>query len=339
MILTYKIHHGRDFSVELGKAGQVARYAIDHRTLSSKDVRMFGLKSVISNQILRKYSRNRNARKVSRVKLTVPAQGISFNRERRTISVPSLKFQISYMFRNDFEKINQIEFDHIFAYISVTVPENAMIEPDAYLGVDRNTTGHIAVVGNPETGKVLKLGKRAEHVHKKYRNMRKSLQKKGKYGTVKRTRKRESRIEKDINHTVSKKIVQEAKQNGMGIKLECLNGIREARSGRNFRYSLNSWSFYQLEQMIEYKARLLGVPVVYVDPHNTSRECSVCGQIGNRSGKSFKCQCGHVDHADANASFNIALRPAFEEGTDRLHADRDACKGNTDIPKRQRYER
>jgi putative transposase len=333
MILTYKIRHGRDFSVELEKGRQVAQYAIDHRTFSSKDVKHFGLKSAISNQILRKYSRNWNARKVNRVKLTVPAQGIRFNHEGRTISAPSLKFQISYMFRNDFEKINQIEFDHIFAYISLTVPENAMIKPDAYLGIDRNTTGHIAVVGNPKTGKVLKLGKRAEHVHKKYRNMRKNLQKKGKYRKAKRTKKRESRIEKDINHNVSKKIVQEAKQNGMGIKLEYLKGIREVRSGRNFRYSLNSWSFYQLEQMIEYKARLLGVPVVYVDPHNTSRECSVCGQIGNRSGKSFKCQCGHVDHADANASFNIALRPAFEEGIDRLYADRDACKRNTDIPK------
>ena len=339
MILTYKIRHGRDFSVELGKARQVAQYGIDHRTLSSKDVKQFGLKSVISNQILRKYSRNRNARKVNRVKLTVPAQGIRFNHEGRTISVPSLEFDVNYLFRNDFEKINQIEFDHIFAYMSVTVPENAMIKPVAYLGVDRNTTGHIAVVGNPVTGKILKLGKRAEHVHKKYRNMRKILQKSGKYRKVKRTRKREGNIEKIINHKVSKRIVQEAKHTGMGIKLEHLKGIRKARPGRNFKYSLNSWSFYQLEQMIEYKARLLGIPVVYVDPHNTSRECSRCGLIGNRSGKSFKCRCGHVDHADANASFNIALRPAFEEGTDRLHADRDACKGNTDIPKRQRYER
>jgi putative transposase len=137
MILTYKVRHGRDFFVELAKARQIAQFAIEHRTLSSKDVKQFGLKSVISNQILRKYSRNWNARKVNRVKLTVPAQGIRFNHEGRTISVPSLKFQISYMFRNDFEKINQIEFDHIFAYISLTVPESATINPDAYLGVDR----------------------------------------------------------------------------------------------------------------------------------------------------------------------------------------------------------
>ena len=333
MILTYKIRHGKNFSVELDKARQVAQYAIDHRTLTSKDVKQFGLKSVISNQILRKYSRNRNAGRARRVKLTVPAQGIRFSHENRTISVPSLKYETNYQFRNDFEKINQIELNKEFAYISVTVPENAMIEPNGYLGVDRNTTGHIAVVGIVKTGKILKLGKEAEHIHRKYKNMRRNLQKNGKYKKVKKTKRREKNIVKDINHKVSKKIVQEAKQNGMGIKLEYLQGIRNASSGRNFRYSLNSWSFYQLEKMIEYKARLLGIPVVYVDPRNTSKECSRCGLIGNRSGKSFKCQCGHVDHADSNASFNIALRPEFVEGVDRLHADRDACKGNTDIPK------
>ncbi len=75
----------------------------------------------------------------------------------------------------------------------MNVSENAMIEPETYLGVDRNTTGHIAVVGNPVTGKTLKLGKQAENVHKKYKNTRKSLQKKGKYRKVKRTKRKQDR--------------------------------------------------------------------------------------------------------------------------------------------------
>ncbi|MHB1493109.1 MAG: RNA-guided endonuclease TnpB family protein [Thermoplasmataceae archaeon] len=331
MILTYKIRHNRNFSDEFGKARRIAQFAIDHRSISSKDVKQFGLKSVISNQILRKYSRNDQAKKVKSVKLTIPSQGVKFNRQNRTITITSLELDLNYYFRNDFEMINRVELDNNFAYVSVMVPNDAVIEPKGYLGVDRNTTGHIAVVANPLNEKVLKLGKKAEHVHKKNKNMRKDLQKHGKYRKVKETKNRERRIEKDLNHKVSRKIVQEAKQNGVGIKLEYLQGIRNAKSSKNFRYSLNSWSFYQLEQVIEYKARLLGIPVVYVDPFHTSKECSRCGQIGNRSGKSFKCQCGHVDHADANASFNIALHPEFVEGIDQLRVDRDARKGNTDI--------
>ncbi|MGE9810850.1 RNA-guided endonuclease InsQ/TnpB family protein [Ferroplasma acidiphilum] len=334
MILTYKIKHGRNFSEELNKARLIAEFAIKTKSIISRDVKQFGLKSAISNQILRKYSRNSKAKDVHKIKLTVPHQGIKCSHEDRTITITPLKLTLNYYFRNDFDKINQIELDNKFAYVSINIPDNDLIEPNGYLGVDRNTTGHIAVAGNPETGKIIKLGKEAGHVHKKYSKMRKNLQKKGKYRKAKRIKNRESRIVKDINHKVARKIVQEAKDNGMGIKLEYLNGIRNAKSGRSFRYSLNSWSFYELKTMIEYRARLPGIPVAYVDPYNTSKECSRCEQVGNRSGKSFKCtNCGHVDHADANASFNIALRPVFEEGIDQLYVDRDAYKGNTGIPK------
>ncbi|MEM3197006.1 MAG: hypothetical protein QXW72_08170 [Conexivisphaerales archaeon] len=89
-----------------------------------------------------------------------------------------------------------------------------MIKPLSYLGVDRNATGHIAVVANPNTSKVLKLGKEAEHIHKKYKNLRRKLQKKGKYRKVKEIKNRERNIERDLNNKVSKKIVEEAKQNG-----------------------------------------------------------------------------------------------------------------------------
>ena len=50
-------------------------------------------------------------------------------------------------------------------------------------------------------------------------------------------------------------------------------------------------------------------------------------------GKLFKYpSCGHVDHADVNASFNIALRLPLVEGVGQLHVDRDACKGSTATP-------
>jgi putative transposase len=334
MILTFKIKHNRDFSPELAKAKMIAEFAVKTHILSLNDVNHFGLKSIMANQILRKYSRNKKIKQVRSVKLTIPNHGIRFDKAKREIYIPSLKFTLTYQFRNDFEKISQIELDNKFAYVSVTIPEKPLIKPTKWIGVDRNTTGHIAVVADPVAGKVYKLGKKANHTHEKYKNLRRRLQRRKKYRALKKIRNRESRIIRDLNHKVARAIVNIAKEQNAGIKLEKLEGIRNNKNhGKSFNYDLHSWSYFQLGKFIEYKARLEGIPITYVDPRNTSQECSRCGCIGIREGKIFKCPyCGHVDHADVNASFVIASRQPLKAGIGRLHADRDACKGSTDTP-------
>ena len=288
MILTYKVRHGKDFREELRMAKQVADHAVEFRTFSSKDVKHLGLKSMLSNQILRKYGRCKTIKKARNVNLIVPSQGIKADHEKHIISVPCLKLSLLYRFP-EFEKVNQIEVDDEYAYISVSVPDREIVVSEHYIGVDLNATGHAAVVGNPQTGKIWKLGKPCQHVHTKYRNIRRRLQKLGKYGMVKRIKDRESRIVRDLNHKISRKIVEIAKQSGCGIKLEDLEGIRKTKKHvKSFRYSLNSWSFYQLRQFVEYKAKLQGILVAYIEPAYTSKTCSRCGHIGDRNGKSFQ---------------------------------------------------
>jgi len=332
MMLTFKIRHDRDFTNELRKAHQVAEFALRTRSRSSKDVKHIGLKGVIANQILRKYSCDKRAKRVKRVKLAIPGQSIKHDKVKREITISLLKLSLTYQFRNDFEKINQIELDNEYAYISVTIAEPEPQPVINYIGVDRNTTGHCVVIANPATGKVWKLGKSAEHIHKKYSKLRRMFQKAGKLGKLKAVKRREHNIIKDMNHKMSKKIVEVAKENGCGIRMEKLEGIRKNnKHSRSFRYSLNSWSFYQQQMFVDYKAKLQGVPTSYDEPAWTSQVCSKCGLLGVRGGKDFKCpSCGHVDHADPNAAFNIALGP---ERMSRLNADRDAFNGSTDAPR------
>jgi putative transposase len=342
-ILTFKIKHNKNFSTELKKAGQIARFALRTKSRSSKDVKQLGLPSSISNQILKKYSSNKKVKKITNVKLTVPSQSIKLL-ENKIIKVKCLNLELNYNFNKEFVKINQIELDNKYAYISVETIDDKEIQVEQYLGVDRNTTGHCAVVALPETGKVYKLGKQAFHVHRKYKKIRQHLQEKNAKLKLKRIRKREKNIIKDINHKISKKIVQIALENKCGIKLEKLGGIRKSKasksnkknkSGESFKSSINTWEFYQLQSMIEYKSKICGIPVVYIDPHYTSQKCSRCGLIGNRNKKKYSCSsCGHVDHADVNAAFNIAASASLNdvECNDQFIIDRDILKGNPDIP-------
>jgi len=329
MILTYKVKHDENYSHELMLARKVAEIALKTKTQSSRDVKHIGLKSIISNQILRKYSRNRKLKRIKNVLLTIPSQGIKVDKELREIYIPCLKKKVTYMFPNDFKKINQIEINDTYMFINVTVTETKPLKVDNYIGVDRNITKHIVVAANPRNGKVLKLGKKAQHIRSKYKNIRRNKQKDGNYKSLKNMNRREHDIINNLNHRISRKIVDWAYESNSGIKLENLKGIRKTRTRKSFKYSLNSWSFYQLEKMIEYKAKLLGVPVLYIAPEYTSKRCSRCGHIGERKAKIFKCHiCGHVDHADVNAAFNIAKTESF----DQLNTERDVFKGSTDTP-------
>jgi len=324
MILTYKVKHLIDLTIELKKAKQVAEYALKTKSRSSADVKHIGLKSVISNQILKKYSSNKVLNRINSVKLTVPSQSIKYSNKK--VSIPCLK--LSFSFDKQFQKINQIELDKEYAFISCTIKEEQPLEPTSWIGIDLNTTGYCVVASNPSTGKVIKMGKKSLHTRKKYKAIRKKLQKLKKYKAVKRIKNRESRIIRDLNHKMSTKLIKEARKQNAGLVLEDLTGIRNnKKQSKSFRYALNSWSFYQFRLFLTYKAKLYGVPIAFIDPRYTSQQCSKCGLLGERNGKSFKCSCGHVENADVNASFVISRR---HQGF-QLPKDRDLGKGDTDV--------
>ncbi|USS41442.1 IS200/IS605 family accessory protein TnpB-related protein [Thermococcus aggregans] len=65
--------------------------------------------------------------------------------------------------------------------------------------------------------------------------------------------------------------------------LEDLNDIKERvlNGSKSLNRKLSKWNARELQRLIEYKARWFGVPVVYVNPRNSSRVCPACGGLAN----------------------------------------------------------
>lgn len=158
-------------------------------------------------------------------------------------------------------------------------------------------------------------GSKLAYIRRHFKSLRSRLMKAKAYKKLKELEDKEHRIATDVNHKISRAVIEFAKKQGVTkIRMEDLTDARwkmkqrkeqKKDSGR----SLQSWSFYQLQQFIEYKARLEGIEVEYVNKDNTSLTCSVCGNKfkSRPKGRMFKCKrCGSIRHIDADAAKNIA---------------------------------
>lgn len=189
---------------------------------------------------------------------------------------------------------------------------------DAVIGVDRGQN-YLAVATDGQEVEFFAGGevKQKRHHHE---DLRAKLQrKKARSGSrsirrlLKRLSRKEARYMRDVNHVVSRRIVEFALETeNPTIVLEDLSGIRESTTRRKEnRYLHHSWAFYQLEQFITYKAEEKGLDVIQVDPENTSKGCSRCGHVSdsNRSRHDFECEaCGYEIHSDLNSAMNIRSR-------------------------------
>ena len=135
---------------------------------------------------------------------------------------------------------------------------------------------------------------------------------KDKLKAMNQLRDKEKNFAKTYNHFLSHNIVKFANDNKCEyIHLEKLEGTHLENK------VLGLWSYYQLQEQIEYKAERVGIKVKYINPAYTSQKCSKCGNVDkeNRIDQAtFICkECGLKINADYNASLNIARSTDFKK--------------------------
>lgn len=149
---------------------------------------------------------------------------------------------------------------------------------------------------------------------KYFTQLRKKLQSKGTRSSIRRMKSigsRQSRLRIDLDHVISKSLVEYAVANQFDtIVMEDLTNIRKSMKGSADTNRKNHmWSYFRLQSFISYKARCSNLRVEKVSPVNTSIRCFHCGSIDKANRKSrdeFVCTaCGACGYADFVAAINI----------------------------------
>ena len=202
-----------------------------------------------------------------------------------------------------------------FLHIPVTydIEEANLSDICNIVGIDRGINFVVATYDSKHKSGFVS-GKSIKQKRAAYSKLRKELQMRQTPSSRQRIKaigQRENRWMQDVNHRVSKALVENNPKHTLFV-LEDLSGIRNVteRVRTKSRYVSVSWSFYDLEQKLIYKAKQNQSTVIKVNPRYTSQCCPVCGHIekANRNKKLhlFTCKnCGYKSNDDRIGAMNL----------------------------------
>ena len=181
------------------------------------------------------------------------------------------------------------------------------------VGIDRGINFVVATYDSKQKSSFVN-GRTIKQKRANYSKLRRELQMRRTPSSRRRIKaigQRENRWMQDVNHCISKALVDNNPKHTLFV-LEDLSGVRNAteRVRTKDRYVSVSWSFYDLEQKLIYKAKQNQSTVIKVDPRYTSQCCPMCGHIerSNRDKRLhlFCCKnCGYKSNDDRIGAMNL----------------------------------
>lgn len=212
--------------------------------------------------------------------------------------------------------------------ITKTVPDTFdPAKPKHLVGIDRGL--RFLAVTYDERGKTDFInGQDFMKKRVNFAKVRAELQSKGTRSAkraLKRISGRENRWMTDVNHQITKTLVTRY-GTGTLFVLEDLKGVsfeedNLSKRSKTQRMQTRSWAFYQLEQLLTYKAKESGADVIKVSPAYTSQRCPKCGRIHKENRHhtihEYICDaCGYRSNDDRIGAMNL-----YELGTMYVSGD------------------
>lgn len=208
-----------------------------------------------------------------------------------------------------------------YFHIPATKAAGSELDPHApkhVVGIDRGLR-FLATVYDEEEKTTFLSGAEVLAKRNRFADTRAHLQSKGTKSAkraLKRISGRENRWMSDVNHQISKTLVRKYGPGTLFV-LEDLTGVsfsEENLSGKSndSRRQLRSWTFYQFEQFLAYKAKENGSDILKVPADYTSQRCPKCGRIRkeNRDHEhhEYVCDCcGYRSNDDRVGAMNIRM--------------------------------
>lgn len=194
------------------------------------------------------------------------------------------------------------------AQIAITLPDTEKINNDIVMGIDVGIkVPAVCIINNGKT-KFCGNGRMNKYYRRKFKVYKRKLGKQKKQKAINKIKTKEQQWMTYQDHCISKQIIDFAIKNNVSIiKMEKLSGIRQktSKSRKNNKY-IHTWSFFRLQQFVEYKAKRYGIQVIYVNPKYTSQICPICGELNKAEDRLYTCnKCGYSTHRDRVGAINI----------------------------------
>ena len=205
-----------------------------------------------------------------------------------------------------------IKDNQIFLAASFEIPSPIHIE-NSYLGVDLGinrliTTSEGNSIADKKFLKEKRILRYNKRILKSKYDINKSRSAKKKLNSL---RFKEHNKNKDMSHFLANTIL---KTKSNIIVLEDLTNIKtDTKKGKKFNNKQSQVSYYQIKQILTYKAPMLGKTVVTVNPSYTSKNDYRGIERGTRKGCRYYAVDGKVFDADWNASINIAKKYSLKK--------------------------
>lgn len=222
----------------------------------------------------------------------------------------------------------QVKDKDIYLNLIIKLPvEKIELDPNISIGVDLgiNTPAYAVCsdgIKRKAIGDRTQLQNKRSYIQKRRReSQRAAVNIKGgkgrekKLSSVENIKLKEKNFVTTYNHMLSSQVVKFAIEcKAKTIHLEDLKGFGQKEKQA---WVLRNWSYFQLQTMIEQKAKKYDIDVIYIDPAYTSQTCPTCQNVDKQqrlTQKSFICnndKCkdhGVEKHADFVGGLNISRK-------------------------------